>query len=157
MTIWRTAMKFDAYIHVFSWRFYHSTCWWQQTSFMLLPRREKFKSDDLKDACYHFPPFVLHHRRFLHFAFQDCHFQSLPTLFPRCIAAGLLCLSMIQIQPYLDNWLVCAPSWLLNPVRVSHPILLFWTWSLWPVHRFSIIRSNFNSSKCEFMTKYLWN
>jgi len=83
-------------------------------------RGEWFTSIDLKDAYFHVP-IVPHHRQFLRFAFRGRHFQfrvlpfglSLsPRVFTRCVAAALSPLQSqgMKILPYLDDWLICAPS-----------------------------------------------
>ena len=83
-------------------------------------REEWFTSVDLKDAYFHVP-IAPHHRQFLRFAFQGRHFQfrvlpfglSLsPRVFTRCVAAALSPLQSrgMKILPYLDDWLICAPS-----------------------------------------------
>lgn len=75
---------------------------------------------DLKDAYFHIP-IAEHHWRFLRFAFQGKHFQfrvlpfglSLsPRVFTRVVAAALSPLQArgIKILPYLDDWLICAPT-----------------------------------------------
>ncbi|XP_034001039.1 uncharacterized protein LOC117494304 [Trematomus bernacchii] len=83
-------------------------------------RGEWFTSVDLKDAYFHVP-IVPHHRQFLRFAFRGRHFQfrvlpfglSLsPRVFTSCVAAALSPLQSqgMKILPYLDDWLICAPS-----------------------------------------------
>ncbi|XP_014834349.1 PREDICTED: uncharacterized protein LOC106912030, partial [Poecilia mexicana] len=75
---------------------------------------------DLKDAYFHVP-IASHHWQFLRFAFQGRHFQfrvlpfglSLsPRVFTRCVAAALSPLQAkgLKILPYLDDWLICAPT-----------------------------------------------
>lgn len=79
-----------------------------------------FISIDLKDAYFHVPV-ARPHWRFLRFAFRGRHYQfrvlpfglSLsPRVFSRCIAAALSPLQArgLKIMPYLDDWLICAPS-----------------------------------------------
>ncbi|CAL9683630.1 unnamed protein product [Knipowitschia caucasica] len=79
-----------------------------------------FTSIDLKDAYFHVP-IAPQHCRFLRFAFQGRHFQfrvlpfglSLsPRVFTRCVAAALSPLQArgLRILPYLDDWLICAPT-----------------------------------------------
>ena len=83
-------------------------------------RGEWFTLVDLKDAYFHVP-IAPHHRQFLRFAFQGRRFQfrvlpfglSLsPRVFTRCVAAALSPLQSrgMKILPYLDDWLICAPS-----------------------------------------------
>ncbi len=81
---------------------------------------EWFTTIDLKDAYFHVP---IHpdHKKFLRFAFQSQAYQfevlpfglSLsPRVFTRVVSAALCPLQMagIKILPYLDDWLICAPS-----------------------------------------------
>lgn len=85
-----------------------------------LEKGEWFTSIDLKDAYFHVPV-CPDHRPFLRFAFQGQAYQfkvlpfglSLsPRVFTRVVGAALspLQLSGIKILPYLDDWLICAPS-----------------------------------------------
>lgn len=79
-----------------------------------------FTSIDLKDAYFHVP-IAPHHRRFLRFAFlgQAYQFRVLPfglslapRVFTRCVAAALSPVQArgITILPYLDDWLIVAPT-----------------------------------------------
>ena len=85
-----------------------------------IERGEWFTSIDLEDAYFHVP-ICPNHRPFLRFAFQGQAYQfkvlpfglSLsPRVFTRVVGAALspLQLSGIKILPYLDDWLICAPS-----------------------------------------------
>lgn len=91
-----------------------------------------FTSIDLKDAYFHVP-IVACHQQFLRFAFQGRHYQfrvlpfglSLsPRVFSRCVAAALAPLQErgLRILPYLDDWLICAPSY-AQAVRDTRVVL----------------------------------
>ena len=83
-------------------------------------QREWFATIDLKDAYFHVRIWP-GHRHFLRFAFQGQAYQfrvlpfglSLsPRVFTRVVAAALypLQLSGLKVLPYLDDWLIVAPS-----------------------------------------------
>lgn len=83
-------------------------------------KEEWFTSVDLTDAYFHVP-IAVEHRRFLRFAYRGRHWQfrvlpfglSLsPRVFTRCIKAALSPLQAhgLKVLPYLDDWLLCAPS-----------------------------------------------
>ncbi len=79
-----------------------------------------FTSIDLKDAYFHIT-IVSHHQKFLSFSFKNQAYQFkvlpfglslVPRVFTRCTTAALYPLWSrgIQILPYLDDWMLCAPS-----------------------------------------------
>uniref|UniRef100_UPI0037E7B013 uncharacterized protein n=1 Tax=Semicossyphus pulcher TaxID=241346 RepID=UPI0037E7B013 len=83
-------------------------------------RHSWFTSIDLKDAYFHVP-IAPHHRQYLRFAFEGQAYQfkvlpfglSLaPRVFTRCMQAALAPMQAtgVQILPYLDDWLICAPT-----------------------------------------------
>ena len=83
-------------------------------------RHSWFTSIDLKDAYFHVP-IATCHRQFLRFAFEGRAYQfkvlpfglSLaPRVFTRCMRAALAPMQArgMQLLPYLDDWLVCAPT-----------------------------------------------
>ncbi len=79
-----------------------------------------FTTIDLKDAFFHVP-IAPQHRPFLRFAFQGRVYQfcllpfglSLsPQVFTRCMSVALYPIQAqgVHLLPYLDDWLLCAPS-----------------------------------------------
>lgn len=87
----------------------------------ILAAGEWFITLDLKDAYFHVPVHP-EHRKFLRFAFlgQADEFAVLtfrpsltPRVFTRSMGAALssLCLCSKKLLPYLDDWLICTPSY----------------------------------------------